>query len=79
MLTSISFSLQSRLTVKRQVAQKQYAGQRLDDSNYIVISNLSTVMRHRPLSTETHSERPITAGGGQAGGGQAVICMRSIE
>jgi hypothetical protein len=28
-------------------------------------------MRHRPLSTETHLERPITAGGGQAGGGQA--------
>lgn len=47
-------------------------------------------MRHRPLPTETHSERPITAGGGQAGGGQAlvvsssssgqaVICMRLIE
>ena len=29
-------------------------------------------MRHRPLSTETHSERPITAGGGQAGGGLVV-------
>jgi len=58
------------------VAQKQYAGQTLDDSNNIVISNLSTVMRHRPLSTETHSERPITAGGGQAGGGQALVVIK---
>jgi len=34
------------------------------------------VMRHRPLSTETHSERPITAGGGQAGGGQALVVIK---
>jgi hypothetical protein len=32
-------------------------------------------MRHRPLSTETHSERPITAGGGQAGG-QALVVIK---